>query len=85
MKAILSVDDGKAYLQNADTNAYLEARFENIDVSGPIDTHNSSDTAHSDIRAAVSNAQATADGKATMAQVNAAIEAAIGSAIGGGY
>ena len=28
MKAILSVDDGKAYLQNADTNAYLEGKFE---------------------------------------------------------
>ena len=78
MKAILSVDDGKAYLQNADTNAYLEARFENIDVSGPIEDHNGSPTAHSDIRAAVSDAatvarnaasaaaeaQRTADGKA---------------------
>ena len=28
MNAILSVDDGKAYLQNADTNAYLEGKFE---------------------------------------------------------
>lgn len=28
MKAILSVDEGKAYLQNADTNAYLEGKFE---------------------------------------------------------
>ena len=27
MKAILNVDDGKAYLQNADTNAYLEGKF----------------------------------------------------------
>ena len=28
MAAILSVDEGKAYLQNADTNAYLEGKFE---------------------------------------------------------
>ena len=28
VKAILSVDEGKAYLQNADTNAYLEGKFE---------------------------------------------------------
>ena len=27
MKAILSVDEGKAYLQNADTNSYLEGEF----------------------------------------------------------
>ena len=27
VKAILSVDEGKAYLQNADTNAYLEGKF----------------------------------------------------------
>ena len=31
MKAILSVDDGKAYLQNADTNAYLEGKFAAVD------------------------------------------------------
>lgn len=28
MKVILSVDEGKAYIQNADTNAYLEGKFE---------------------------------------------------------
>lgn len=28
VKAILNVDEGKAYLQNADTNAYLEGKFE---------------------------------------------------------
>jgi hypothetical protein len=28
VNAILSVDDGKAYLQNADTNKYLEGKFE---------------------------------------------------------
>ena len=28
VKAILNLDEGKAYLQNADTNAYLEGKFE---------------------------------------------------------
>ena len=66
VKVILNVDEGKAYIQNADTNAYLEGRFENIDASGPINEHNSSETAHGDIRALVSAAQATADSKAPM-------------------
>ena len=61
------MDEGKAYLQNADTNAYLEARFENIDVSGPISAHNASATAHSDIRAAVNNAVAAANSAASAA------------------
>ncbi len=30
VKAILDVVNGHAYLQNADTNAYLEGRFENL-------------------------------------------------------
>ena len=77
MKAILSVDDSKAYLQNADTNAYLEGRFdglnykiENIptpDVSGQINTHNNDTSAHADIRTAVSNAQTAANNAASEA------------------
>ena len=30
VKVILNVDDGKAYIQNADTNAYLEAKLEEV-------------------------------------------------------
>ena len=30
VKVVLDVDHGKAYVQNADTNAYLEGRFENL-------------------------------------------------------
>lgn len=33
VKAILNLDDGKAYLQNADTNAYLEEKFENLQLT----------------------------------------------------
>ncbi len=66
VSVILNVDEGRAYIQNADTNAYLEGRFENIDVSGPLNEHNSSETAHSDIRELVSAAQTTADSKAPM-------------------
>ena len=28
MKVVLNVDEGKAYIQNADTNKYLEGKFE---------------------------------------------------------
>ena len=30
VKIVLDTDQGKAYVQNADTNAYLEGRFENL-------------------------------------------------------
>lgn len=71
-----------------DIQALIDEKIEAIptpDVSGQIGAHNTSTSAHSDIRTAVSNAQNTADSKATMAQVNAAIESAIGAAIGGSY
>ena len=67
MNVILSVEEGKAYIQNADTNAYLENKFATIDVSGPIAEHNASGSAHSDIRALVSNAQSKADSAAAAA------------------
>lgn len=66
VKAILNTDTGCAYLQNADTNKYLEGRFATIDVSGPINAHNTDASAHSDIRTAVSNA-ATAASNASSA------------------
>lgn len=35
VKVVLDIDDGKAYVQNADTNAYLEGKFsEKMDKSG---------------------------------------------------
>lgn len=59
VKAILNTATGCAYLQNADTNKYIEGRFATIDVSGPINAHNSDTSAHSDIRAAVNARMAT--------------------------
>ena len=67
VKVLLSLDESKAYIQNADTNAYLENKFANIDVNGPIAAHNANPSAHSDIRTAVSNAQSKADSAATAA------------------
>lgn len=30
VKVVLDIDEGKAYVQNADTNAYLEGEFKNL-------------------------------------------------------
>ena len=79
VKVILDLATNCAFVQNADTNAYLEQRINNAeanaksytdqkvaniptpDVSGQINTHNSSSTAHNDIRTAVASAQNTAN------------------------
>ena len=59
VKVILDVENGFAYIQNADTNAYLEAQIANVlntaasVASGKVSVHESSKTAHSDIREAL--------------------------------
>lgn len=54
MKAILNIDEGKAYLQNADTNAYLEEKLSAVQ------------TEASNAASAAATAQTTADSKAPM-------------------
>ena len=38
VKVVLDIDEGKAYVQNADTNAYLEGRFKELDDAMPTKT-----------------------------------------------
>jgi hypothetical protein len=52
VKVILSVDEGKAYIQNADTNAYLEGKISAVQ------------TAADSAASAAAIAQTTADSKA---------------------
>jgi hypothetical protein len=52
VKAILSVDEGKAYIQNADTNAYLEGKISAVQ------------TVADSAASAAAIAQTTADSKA---------------------
>lgn len=59
----------------------IQEKFDSGNLGGgggeeAVAAHNASSTAHSDIRVLVSAAQSTADSKATMSEVNAAIEAA---------
>lgn len=78
--------DSKAAEAENNANEYTDQKIAAIptpDVSGQIATHNSATDAHSDIRTlannaatAAANAQNTANSKATMAEVNAAIAAA---------
>ena len=96
---------GYANAAEGNANNYTDQKIAAIptpDVSGQIDAHNRATDAHSDIRAAVSNAQSTANnhianksnphgvtaaqvGAPTVAEMNVAIQAAIGNAIGGSY
>lgn len=102
--------------RNQDIFKYVDDKIARIDVASvtsQVNAHNSSATAHTDIRNAVNAAQTAAnnavtavqtaqntasaaltaannavlavDGKATMTDVRAAIDEAIGSAIGGSY
>lgn len=51
VKVILDVTAGKAYVQNADTNDYIERTFAKVEmVLNALTGHNSSRTAHEDIR-----------------------------------
>lgn len=72
VSVIFNIETMKAYVQNADTNTYLEDKFKSIedkvgnipaaDVSGAISTHNTSTDAHDDIRKAISERAPTNHG-----------------------
>lgn len=58
VKVILDTEAGMAFVQNADTNAYLEGKFTQVSNAAA-----AAQTAASDAATAAANAQTTADGK----------------------
>ena len=81
VKVILDCSAELAYIQNADTNSYLEDKFESIvnlfnkkldefeipdiNVDGDINTHNTNTSAHVDIRNLISTIQNLVEGLST--------------------
>lgn len=90
VKAILSLDTSRAYLQNADTNKYLEGKFtelqnsirSGIHVPAPEAANNARFLRNDNTWQTVTPANI---GAATPKDVADAIEKAIGTAIGGSY
>lgn len=96
VKVLLNLDEGRAYIQNADTNQYLEQRFTEVQSAiggrAPASHGNhvpATETANKARFLRNDNTWQTVTpaniGAATPAEVNAAIERAIGVAIGGSY
>ena len=67
VKVILYVTESLAFVQNADTNAYLEGKFE--ETKNYTDQHNTSTSAHTDIRNLVTAVQNAANNAASAANI----------------
>ena len=96
VKVLLNLDDNKAYIQNADTNQYLEEKFTAVQSAiggrAPASHGNhvpTTETANNARFLRNDNTWQTVTpaniGAATIGEVNAAIERAIGAAMGGSY